>query len=65
VQRYVPFLLGIGVRTLSVDPVYLLRTQQTLMATPLAEAQALAQALLAQSRVSDINALLEAQAVAD
>jgi len=64
VQRYVPFLLGIGVRTLSVDPVYLLRTQQTVMGTSLDEAEALAQNLLAQSRVSEIDALLEAQSIA-
>ncbi len=63
-QRYVPFLLGIGVRALSVDPAYLLRTQQTVMATSINEAQALAQTLLAQSRLSDIEALLEAQVFA-
>ena len=62
-QRYVPFLLGIGVRALSVDPVYLLRTQQAIMATSIRDAEALAQAMLAQSRISDVTALLEAQAV--
>ena len=62
-QQYVPFLLGIGVRALSVDPVYLLRTQQTIMATSIRDAEALAQAMLAQSRISDVTSLLEAQAV--
>ncbi|MEN6426004.1 MAG: phosphoenolpyruvate--protein phosphotransferase, partial [Phycisphaerales bacterium] len=28
--RYTPFLLGIGVRAFSVDPIYLLRTQQAI-----------------------------------
>ncbi len=60
-QKYVPFLLGIGVRALSVDPAYLLRTQQTVMATSINEARTLAQTLLAQSRISDIEALLETQ----
>lgn len=62
-QKYVPFLLGIGVRALSVDPSYLLRTQQTIMATSLGEAEALAQALLEQSRVSEVAAMLDAQIV--
>jgi len=57
--RYIPFLLGIGVRTLSVDPAYLLRTQQTVGRTSLSDARELAREALAQSRVSDIAALLE------
>jgi phosphotransferase system, enzyme I, PtsP len=64
VQRYIPFLLGIGIRALSIDPGYLLRTQQTVMATSIAEAETFAQTLLAQSRVRDIAALLDAQPVA-
>jgi len=62
-QKYVPFLLGIGIRALSVDPAYLLRTQQTVAATSISDAEALAQSMLAQSRVRDIAALLEAQTV--
>ena len=64
VQRYIPFLLGIGIRALSIDPGYLLRTQQTIMAISIGEAEAFAQTLLAQSRVRDITALLDAQPVA-
>jgi phosphotransferase system enzyme I (PtsP) len=60
-QRYVPFLLGIGVRAFSVDTAYLLRTQQTIAATPISEAKALAQRLLAYSRISDIEAVLATQ----
>ncbi|MCU0917921.1 MAG: phosphoenolpyruvate--protein phosphotransferase, partial [Planctomycetes bacterium] len=56
---YIPFLLGIGIRTLSVDPVYLLRTQQAIAATSLPEAETLARTLLAQSRIRDIEALLQ------
>jgi phosphotransferase system enzyme I (PtsP) len=59
--EYTPFLLGIGVRTFSVDPVYLLRTQQAIAATSLSEAQILAQSMLAQSRISDITALMQAR----
>jgi phosphotransferase system enzyme I (PtsP) len=57
--RYIPFLLGIGVRSLSVDPAYLLRTQQIVGRTSLSDAKELAQSALAQSRVSDIAALLD------
>jgi len=57
---YIPFLLGIGVRVLSVDPAYLLRTQQIVGRTSLRDAEELAQAVLSQSRITDIAALLKA-----
>lgn len=59
--RYTSFLLGIGVRTFSVDPIYLLRTQQAIGARSLTDAQNLAKEMLARSRISDIAALLDAQ----
>ncbi len=55
---YIPFLLGIGVRAFSVDPIYLLRTQQTILATSIPEAEAHARSLLAHSRIRDIEELL-------
>jgi phosphotransferase system enzyme I (PtsP) len=55
---YIPFLLGIGLRAFSVDPIYLLRTQQTILATSLPDAEAFAQSLLSMSRVRDIEELL-------
>jgi phosphotransferase system enzyme I (PtsP) len=58
---YIPFLLGIGVRAFSVDPIFLLRTQQTILATSLPDAETFAQSLLAQSRISDIEELLRTQ----
>jgi len=63
--RYLPFLLGIGVRALSVDPIYLLRTQQAVAAASIPEAEAFAQSLLALSRIRDIEELLNAQAESD
>jgi len=56
--RYTPFLLGIGVRAFSVDPIYLLRTQQAIAATSLAEAETLAKEMLSKSRIRDVDALL-------
>jgi phosphotransferase system, enzyme I, PtsP len=58
---YTPFLLGIGIRTFSVDPIFLLRAQQAIAATSLKEAEALAQTMLSKSRISEIAALLPAQ----
>ncbi|MCL5279190.1 MAG: hypothetical protein M1376_04695, partial [Planctomycetes bacterium] len=54
-------LLGIGLRAFSVDPIYLLRTQQTILATSLPDAQAFAQSLLSLSRISDIEELLKSR----
>ena len=59
--RYIPFLLGIGVRAFSVDPIYLLRTQQMIAETSVADAEAHARSMLARTRISDITALLDAQ----
>lgn len=58
--QYVPFLLGIGVRALSVDPAYLLRTQQTIAGMSIRQAEVMAQAMLAQSRTREIEAILNA-----
>ena len=57
--QYIPFLLGIGVRAFSVDPIFLLRTQQAIRATALPDAEAVAQSMLSRSRISDIEALLQ------
>jgi len=62
--EYIPFLLGIGVRAFSVDPIYLLRTQQMITTTSLGYAQSLARSVLAQSRIGDIAALLNTQTMA-
>ncbi|MGE5293747.1 MAG: phosphoenolpyruvate--protein phosphotransferase [Solirubrobacterales bacterium] len=59
--QYTPFLLGIGIRTFSVDPIFLLRTQQAINATSIKDAETLAKTMLSKSRVSDIAALLPAQ----
>jgi phosphotransferase system enzyme I (PtsP) len=59
--QYTAFLLGIGIRVFSVDPIYLLRTQQAILATSLPDAEALAQSMLSMSRISDIEALLKAR----
>jgi phosphotransferase system enzyme I (PtsP) len=57
--EYFPFLLGIGIRSLSMDPAYLLRAQQTIEEISIPQAEAVAADMLSRSRVSDIEALLK------
>lgn len=56
--RYVPFFIGLGVRTLSVEPIYLPRVQKAVNHFSLADARRYAELLLAQSSISRIEALL-------
>ncbi len=53
-EQYIPFLLGIGVRTLSMDPPYLPRIQKAISQIDLSEAQKIAETMLGQSKVSDL-----------
>ncbi|HUV64923.1 MAG TPA: phosphoenolpyruvate--protein phosphotransferase [Sedimentisphaerales bacterium] len=53
-EPYLPFLLGIGVRVLSMDPGYLPRVQDALAEIDIREAQALAEKMLAQSKVASL-----------
>ncbi|MGA1844832.1 MAG: phosphoenolpyruvate--protein phosphotransferase [bacterium] len=57
-ERYVPFLLGIGIRTLSVDPVYCARIKRRIAGIHLSEAEGLAQTLLEQTTVQAIERIL-------
>jgi phosphotransferase system enzyme I (PtsP) len=57
--RFVRFLLGIGVRKLSMSARYLPRVQQAIFATSIAEAQSFAQRLLAESTVTGAARVLD------
>jgi phosphotransferase system enzyme I (PtsP) len=56
--QYVPFLLGIGIRTLSVDATYMPRIQEAIAHIDLPEAKAMAEAVLTESSSSKIAQLL-------
>lgn len=56
--QYVPFLLGIGIRTLSVDATYMPRIQEAIAHIDVGEAKAMAEAVLAETRASRIAELL-------
>ena len=58
--QYLPFLIGIGVRSLSVEPIYLPAVQATVARIELVEAQALAEEMLAATTVAEVNELLPA-----
>ena len=58
--RFVPFLLGIGIRKFSLDARYLPRIQERIATVDLAHARAFAGRLLQQSLVTDTARLLDA-----
>jgi len=53
-EPYLPFLLGIGVRILSMAPSYLPRVQKAISSMDLAEAQAIAETMLSQAKIEDL-----------
>jgi len=61
-ERYLPFFLGIGVRALSVDPLYLPRVQRAIGRLTVGAAETLAREVLAQTTVGAIGDLLAVHA---
>ena len=59
-----PFLLGIGIRTLSVDVGMLPRLQRDIAAVDLVEAETRAARMLRMGRISDLEAYLAAEPAA-
>lgn len=53
--RYMPFLLGIGVRTFSLDARYILKVQERIMSLDIAAAEKSAAGLLAHSSLAAIE----------
>ena len=54
-EKYLPFLLGIGVRNLSMDPRFLPRIQQAISNIDITEAQMIAEKMLSKPRISDLD----------
>ena len=59
--HYLPFLVGIGVRSLSVEPIYLPAVQAAIARIELPAAEALAERMLAATTVDEVGALLPAE----
>jgi phosphotransferase system enzyme I (PtsP) len=58
--RYIPFLLGVGIRSFSVDPLFLPRVKKAIMTTSAGDAAAIAGKMLAAAKISDIEEILKA-----
>ena len=58
---YIPFLLGVGIRTLSVDPQFLPSVQKIISALSMKKATTYAKRMLAQTRVRDAAKVLKAR----
>ena len=58
-EPYLPFLIGIGVRVLSMAPGYLPRVQKAISHIDLAEAQAKAEKMLSLARIEDLAQTLD------
>nr|WP_321403983.1 phosphoenolpyruvate--protein phosphotransferase [uncultured Desulfobacter sp.] len=56
---HIPFLIGVGITTLSVDPKFLPRVQATIMETSFSQARTYARKLLDQTRVEDAAKVLQ------
>ena len=55
---YIPFLIGVGIRTLSVGPRFLPRVQETISRIRVKEAEAYARKLLSRNRIKDAAEIL-------
>lgn len=56
--EYIPFLIGIGVRTLSVEPLYLPRVRALVASVDLQEAEAEAEAMIACTTLADVEEVM-------
>jgi phosphotransferase system enzyme I (PtsP) len=57
--RYIPFLLGIGMRSLSIDPQYMPAIKKAIAAIAIDDARALAEAMLDAPSLRDVESFLE------
>ena len=57
-RRYLPFLLGIGLRIFSMNAIYISRIQKQILAMDIGEAEDLAAEILKRGSISEIEALL-------
>ena len=57
-KEYLPFLLGIGVRNLSVNPGFLFKTQNAVSDIDINEAESTAKNILGQTKISELIKIL-------
>jgi phosphotransferase system enzyme I (PtsP) len=59
--EFIPFFIGAGLRTFSVDPHFLRSVQETIVDLSVSDASAYARALLAEPTLEGIQKLLRSQ----
>jgi phosphotransferase system enzyme I (PtsP) len=64
-KEYLPFLLGIGVRNLSVNPGFLFKIQNAVSDIEIDEVQATAEKILEQTKISNIAKILNLNGTED
>ncbi len=57
-EKFLPYFLGIGIRSLSINPTYLPKMQAAITKIHLPKAEALTQAILKEKHLKEINRLL-------
>ena len=57
-EKYLPYLLGIGVRKLSLDPHYIPKIQRAIQGIDLREAEKMTRYALTQTRISSIEMII-------
>ncbi|WDP87617.1 MAG: hypothetical protein HUN05_22870 [Desulfobacter sp.] len=57
--KHIPFLVGMGIKTLSVNPKFLPKVQKTIMSMTMDQARTYAQTLVSQTRIKDAAKILE------
>ncbi|MBU4334666.1 MAG: phosphoenolpyruvate--protein phosphotransferase, partial [Candidatus Omnitrophica bacterium] len=57
-EKYLPFLLGIGLRSLSINPIYFPKIKKAILEIDCKKAEELANNLLLKSRLIDIEELI-------
>ena len=58
-RKYIPFLIGIGIKSLSVDSVYLPDVKQIISGIDASEAAVVAEKMLSCSRISEVEEILD------
>jgi phosphotransferase system enzyme I (PtsP) len=62
-SKFIPFLLGVGIRSLSVDPHFLLTVRKTIENLSIANAESHARKLLAETTIQGVRNILEHQSL--
>ncbi len=57
-EKYIPFLLGIGIRTFSVDPVFIPKIKNTISQISVKGSESYAKKLLSKNRISEIESII-------